>query len=124
MDPQARANPGPSRTRFSGAAVVAFVLSSVAPILLCVGDWAFVSYIPGETNSLSLIETLINVVVAATPLAGAVLGIVVVVTIRRKGRAGRGLAIASIAVGFTIAFILPVYFAALLLQYFQVNQIG
>jgi formate hydrogenlyase subunit 3/multisubunit Na+/H+ antiporter MnhD subunit len=126
-DPQWPVGPVANRRRFSRTAIVAFILAAVAPIPLGVGGWVFVSSYASPDNlqsNLWLLVILIDIVVGATPLAGVVLGIVVVATNRRKRLAGQGLAIASIVVGGVLLLVLPFYIAAMLLEFLTVTNFG
>jgi hypothetical protein len=125
IDPLPVAQLGEGPRRFSRLAIVAFILATIAPILLSVGDWALVSSSTSQSNGSFLLEIVVDIIVGAAPMAGGILGIVVVATIRRKGLAGRGLAVASIVVGFGVAFlVLPLYFTVLFLQYLTVHHVG
>src|ERR1035437_2552743 len=116
-DPQWARGPVAKRRRFSRAAIVAFILAAVTPIAFGIVAWIpTLSATDQQTSAAYNLWRLVNVIVVLAPLVGGVLGIVVVATNRRKRLAGQGLAIASIAVGFSLVFlVLPIYFAALFL---------
>lgn len=111
--------------RLSRLAIASLILATAAPLVLCIGNWEFISFDTSESDTLTIIQFAADVVVGLVPLLGAILGIVALASIRRHGTRGRAAAIAAIVFGFVVTFVaLPPYFILLFFQYLTVHHVG